>query len=188
MASDTAPISTQISGPRLYRRDMTDPRYNYDPANPQYPPNQGQPPQPKVNVGKLWAGGIGTAVVAALLVVVAIMLIRGVLGIAILAPEGAGTYGSVSTTSYAVAAAGAALLATALLMVLLLAMPSPMTFFTWICLLCTAVAVILPFTLIADLDAKIATASLNLVIGLAITTMLNSVGTAAQNEARQGGY
>ncbi|GAD85480.1 hypothetical protein FEK33_02545 [Nocardia asteroides NBRC 15531] len=167
---------------------MTDPRYNYGPANPQYPQGQEQQPPPKVNIGKLWAGGIGTAVVAALLVVVAIMLVRGVLGIAILAPEGAGTYGTVSTTSYALAAAGAALLATALLMVLLLAMPSPLTFFTWICLLVTAVAVILPFTLVADMDAKIATAVINLLVGLCITTMLSSVGSAAQNDARQGGY
>ncbi|MET9212545.1 MULTISPECIES: DUF6069 family protein [unclassified Nocardia] len=167
---------------------MTDPRYNYGPANPQYPQGQEQPPEPKVNIGKLWAGGIGTAVVAALLVVVAIMLVRGVLGIAILSPEGAGAYGTVSTTSYALAAAGAALLATALLMVLLLAMPSPLTFFTWICLLVTAVAVILPFTLVADMDAKIATAAINLVVGLCITTMLGSVGSAAQNDARQVGY
>ncbi|MEU3009370.1 DUF6069 family protein [Nocardia asteroides] len=167
---------------------MTDPRYNYGPANPQYPQGQEQQPPPKVNIGKLWAGGIGTAVVAALLVVVAIMLVRGVLGIAILAPEGAGTYGTVSTTSYALAAAGAALLATALLMVLLLAMPSPLTFFTWICLLVTAVAVILPFTLVADMDAKIATAVINLLVGLCITTMLSSVGSAAQNDVRQGGY
>ncbi|WP_278261066.1 DUF6069 family protein [Nocardia sp. AG03] len=168
---------------------MTDPRYDYDPANPQYPRNQGQqPPKPAVNIGKLWAGGIGTAVVAALLVVVAIMLVRGVLGIAILSPEGAGAYGTVSTTSYAMAAAGAALLATALLMVLLLAMPSPLTFFTWICLLVTAVAVILPFTLVADLDAKIATAVINLLVGLCITTMLSSVGAAAQNDNRPTGY
>ncbi|GGK53232.1 DUF6069 family protein [Nocardia camponoti] len=177
---------------------MTDPRYDNDPANRQYPagqyPTRGyqqppgqyqqQPPsQPKVNIGKLWAGGIGTAVVAALLVVVAIMLVRSVLGIAILSPEGAGAYGTVSTTSYAVAAAGAALLATALLMVLLLAMPSPLTFFTWICLLVTAVAVILPFTLVADWDAKIATAVINLLIGLCITTMLSSVGSASLNRA-----
>ncbi|MGW5435672.1 DUF6069 family protein [Nocardia asteroides] len=167
---------------------MTDPRYNYGPANPQYPQGQEQQPPPKVNIGKLWAGGIGTAVVAALLVVVAIMLVRGVLGIAILSPEGAGAYGTVSTTSYALAAAGAALLATALLMVLLLAMPSPLTFFTWICLLVTAVAVILPFTLVADMDAKIATAVINLLVGLCITTMLSSVGSAAQNDVRQGGY
>lgn len=176
---------------------MTDPRYNYGPENPQYPRHQDygqhpqyqeQPPEPKVNVGKLWAGGVGTAVVAALLVVVAIMLVRGVLGIAILAPEGAGAYGTVSTTSYALAGAGAALMATALLMVLLLAMPSPLTFFTWICLLLTAVAVILPFTLVADLDAKIATAVINLLVGLCITTMLSSVGSAAQNTPRQPGY
>ncbi|WP_446223584.1 DUF6069 family protein [Nocardia sp. IBHARD005] len=182
---------------------MTDPRYNYGPdtqyhqhpGQPQYAHGQGDPqyphqgePEPKVNVGKLWAGGIGTAAVAALLAVVAIMLIRGVLGISILSPEGAGAYGTVSTTSYAIAAAGAALLATALLMVLLLAMPSPLTFFTWICLLLTAVAVILPFTLVADLDAKIATAAINLVVGLCITTMLSSVGSAAQNTPRQTGY
>ncbi|MEU0541995.1 DUF6069 family protein [Nocardia sp. NPDC005978] len=155
---------------------MSDPHYNYGPSNPQYPPAE-ETPSP-VNFGRLWAGGVGTAVVAALLVVVAIMLVRGVFGIAILSPEGAGAYGSVSTTSYALAAAGAALLATALLMTLLLAMPSPLTFFTWICLLLTAVAVIIPFTLTADVDAKIATAAINLIVGICITSMLGTVGSA----------
>ncbi|MEU8898710.1 DUF6069 family protein [Nocardia sp. NPDC048505] len=160
---------------------MADPRYSYGPEDPRYPSRE-EPPS-KVNLGKLWAGGIGTAVVVALLVVVAIMLVRGVLGVAILSPEGAGAYGTVSTTSYALAAAGAALVATALLMVLLLVMPSPLTFFTWICLLLTAVAVIAQFTLVADLDAKIATAALNLIVGLCITSMLSSVGAASLNDA-----
>lgn len=38
------------------------------------------------------------------------------------------------------------------------------------------------------MDAKIATAVINLLVGLCITTMLSSVGSAAQNDPRQAGY
>ena len=137
-------------------------------------------------MGRLWAGGIGTAVVVALVVVVAIMLIRGILNIAILAPERAGAYGTVSTTSYALAGAAAAIAATGLLNLLLALMPSPVQFFHWIVGLLTALAVLLPFTLVAELDAKIATAALNLLIGLCIMTLLGSIGAGAI--VRRPGY
>src|SRR5690606_2064603 len=105
---------------------MTDPSYNYGrqdpyrqghqqqpgyPQQPGYsePPGYAEPAEPKINLGRLWAGGLGTAVVVALVIVVAIMLVRGILNIAVLAPEGAGAYGTVSTTSYAIAGAAAAI-------------------------------------------------------------------------------
>jgi drug/metabolite transporter (DMT)-like permease len=102
-----------------------------------------------------------------------------VLGIALLAPEEAGAYGTASTTTYAFAAFGIAILATGLLHLLLLLMPRPISFFNWIMMLATAVAVLLPFTLAAELDSQIATAAINLVIGLCIISLLNSVAASA---------
>src|SRR6185437_3028571 len=76
-----------------------------------------------VNAGRLWAGGVATAIVAALAVLAGVLITRGVLGIPVLAPKAASDFGDSSTAVYAGLAAGCALLATALLHVLLLGTP-----------------------------------------------------------------
>ena len=42
-----------------------------------------------VNAGRLWAGGVATAIVAALAVLAGVLITRGVLGIPVLAPKAA---------------------------------------------------------------------------------------------------
>lgn len=134
---------------------------------------------PAVDAGRLWAGGAATAVIAALIAVVGIVLVRGVFGIPILAPEGEGTWGDASTGWYSAAAALAALLATALVHVLLLTTPQPLRFFGWVVALATLIGVVAPFTSGADLDAKVATAALDLVLGVAIWSLVSSVARSA---------
>ncbi|CAM3344195.1 DUF6069 family protein [Stackebrandtia soli] len=177
---------------------MTEPHYEpgraqptppMDPTDPTTQIPYGAPPpphrdrRPRVAAGRLWAGGFGTAVVVALVIVVGILLVRGVLGIPVLAAEGEGIYGTATTTQYALAGAAVALAATALLHLLLLIMPRPMQFFYWICVLVTAVAVLLPFTFGAALDAQIATAGINLVAGLCLTSILGSIGSTSARAA-----
>lgn len=146
---------------------------------------QPQSDHPTVDAAKLWAGGFGTAVVAALVALVGILLVRGVFGIHILSPSEAGAYGSSATTTYAFGAFGVAILATGVLHMLLLLMPRPMSFFVWIMLLVIAVGVLIPFTVVADLESQIATAGLNLVIGICIMSLLNSVAGIATREPRR---
>lgn len=136
-------------------------------------------PRPRLRPGVLWAGGLATAVVAALVVVVGVLLVRGVLNIAVLAPSGRGTYGDTSTTSYALVAAAAAIVATAVLHLLLLAVPKPVAFFGWIASLATAVAVLLPLTMTNPLESALATAAINLVAGVSIVSLLAAVASAA---------
>ncbi|MFF0541251.1 DUF6069 family protein [Nocardia thailandica] len=179
---------------------MTDPRYQnrqyeQQPYSAQQQPGQQQyqpyaPPEPEkhINLGKLWAGGFGTAVVAALIIVVGVLLVRGVLQVALLSPTGTGTYGTISTTSYAFSGAVAALMATGLLNILLAAMPNPMQFFYWITGLATAAAALLPLTLIADWGPKLATSAINLVAGLAIITILGSIGGSAVEYTQPSEY
>lgn len=143
--------------------------------------------RPSVDAGRLWAGGFGTAVVAALVALVGILLVRGVLGIHILSPSDAGAYGDATTTTYAFGAFGVAILATGVAHLLLLLMPRPMSFFIWIMLLVVAVGVLIPFTIVAALESQIATAALNFVIGLCIMTLLNSVAGIATREPRRPG-
>jgi hypothetical protein len=140
-----------------------------------------QPPRPtdQVDARRLWAGGLATAVVAALTAVVGILIARGVLDIPVLAPKGDGLWGNANTTTYALAAGGAALAATGLLHLLAVTTPRFSRFFTWIMLLLTATAAALPLSLDADSASRAATAVINLGIGLVIMTTLNGVARSA---------
>jgi len=139
---------------------------------------------PRVAAGRLWAGGLATAIVAALIVVVGISLTRGVFGVAMPVP----TYtGGISDAAYVGLAAGAAILATALLHLLMVAAPRPLAFFGWIVFLATVAAALAPFSNsilgsaghVAFLSSKVATAAINLAVGLAIGTLLTSVARTA---------
>ncbi|RMI33592.1 hypothetical protein EBN03_10845 [Nocardia stercoris] len=103
--------------------------------------------------------------------------------IPVLAPARDGAYGTANTTSYALGAAVVALLATALLELLLDAMPNPLTFFYWITGLVTAAATILPFTVPADQNAQYATAAINLITGCAMISMLGSIAPGSIRSA-----
>ena len=70
---------------------------------------------------------------------------------------------------HALAAAGAALVATALLQLLAATTPNANRFFGWIMFLLTSIATVLPLTLTAPTAARVATAAINLVLGIAIT-------------------
>jgi hypothetical protein len=134
-----------------------------------------EPPARRLDAGRLWAGGLATAVVAALVAVAGILLARGVLEIPVLAPQGDGLWGNANTATYALVAGGAALAATALLHLLVLTTPRFPRFFAWITGLLTMIAAVLPLTLDASAPSRIATATINLVLGLAIISILNGV-------------
>ena len=127
-----------------------------------------------VDAGKLWAGGIATALVAALIAVVGIVVARGIFHIAVLAPKKSGTWGDADTGTYALAAFGSGLLATALIHLLLLSTPSPFAFFGWIVGLCTILAALAPFVTDADLASKVSTAVINALIGIGIWSLTDS--------------
>ena len=132
-----------------------------------------------LNAGRLWSGGIATAVVAALIVVVGVYIARGILGIPVLAPKAAGDLGTSATAVYAVFAAACALAATGVLHLLLLGAPQPMAFFIWITALGTLVAVTAPFGQSAPLSSKVFTAIINLIVGVAVISLLSGVARSA---------
>ena len=134
----------------------------------------------QLNAGRLWAGGVATAVVAALVVIAGVYIARSILGIAVLAPKAAGSLGSSTTAVYAAVAAAGALLATGLLHVLLLETPRPLSFFTWITALADLILVVAPFSQPAPLPSKVFTAVINLVAGVAVISLLTSVARGAR--------
>ncbi|MEV0231968.1 DUF6069 family protein [Nonomuraea sp. NPDC050786] len=148
------------------------------PSHDRYDPRQGAT-RPRVNPAKVWGGGVAAAVVAALIVVVGVMISKRLLGIHVLTPDGAPAYGSAATTGYAISAAAAALIATLLLYILMLSTPEPAKFFSWIGGLCTVIITFLPFMQSADIVPQIATAAINLIIGIAVLSLLATIGRTA---------
>ena len=66
-----------------------------------------------------------------------------------------------------------------------------MTFFVWIVGLVTLLLVLFPFSTSAPISQKIATAAVDLVIGFAIGSLLDGVGSRAVRQRRvppRGGY
>jgi hypothetical protein len=76
-------------------------------------------------------------------------------------------------------AALAALIAAGLLYLLELGAPAPRVFFGWIVGLATLAAVVYPFSTSAPLDQKVATAIVNLILGIAIASLLSAVSARA---------
>jgi hypothetical protein len=137
------------------------------------------PQRPTVNAGRLWSGGLATALIAALISLVGILLTRGLFDVPVLAPKGEGVWGGANTFWYSFGAACAALVATGLMHVLLLTTPRPMMFFTWAVGLATVAAVLTPFMVEASLASRMCTSILNLVIGAAIGSLVAGTARAA---------
>jgi hypothetical protein len=142
-------------------------------------------PRAGVDAGRLWTGGLATALVAALIAVVGVLIARGLFDIPVLAPEREGALGDSTTARLAVLAAVAALAATGLMHLLLVSTPRPFRFFTWIISLLTLLAVLAPFMTTAKLATQVATAAIGLVIGLAIGSLVLGTARSAIRRGRQ---
>jgi hypothetical protein len=129
-----------------------------------------------IQAARLWAGGFATAVVAALVAVVGV-LVATVVDIDPVSPEWlvGDQLGDGAGIHYAWTAFLAALAATALLHLLLLTVPRPRSFFRWIVGLTTVAAVTLAFTRPGALDEQIAAGAITAAIGIAIGSLLSGV-------------
>ena len=160
----------QASRPEAYTQEKRANGFNHD-----HPPGH----QRRFSPLRLWAGGAAVALVAALAAAVALLLVRGVLDIPVFAPRREGTMELTSTGQLALGAAVAALAATAVLQLLLLATPQPGRFLGWIITLGTAAAILAPFTTDASWESKAGTAGVYLVIGVVIGTLMATVARSA---------
>ncbi|MGH3195347.1 MAG: DUF6069 family protein [Streptosporangiaceae bacterium] len=135
--------------------------------------------QRRVDGRTLWSGGVATAIVAGLIALVGILICRWLFKIPILSPRQDGAWGDASTAGYVFASAACALAATGLMHLLLLSTPRPRMFFGFIMALATVVAVVFPFSSTAPWSQKAATGGVNLVIGVAIWSLIYGVSMRA---------
>jgi hypothetical protein len=166
---------------------MTDPNYRppyegYVPGQPGPPAGAPRPDRWTVDAGRLWAGGAATALVAALVSLVGLLVAR-VFDIPTLRLFAGDTAIESPAVRYMVAAALGALAATALMHMLILSTPRPQSFFAWIVILVTAVAALLPFLRDASSESQVATALINVAIGICIGTLVSSVAARSIHRA-----
>jgi hypothetical protein len=153
-----------------------------------YPaPSSGRAPSRlRLDAAQYWAGAAATAVVAALIALVGILICRWALNIPIIAPAGEGAWGNANTAVYVFLSLLVAIVAAGVLYLLVIGTSQPTTFFHWIMGLATLAAVVYPFSSGAPLKQKIATALVDLVLGIAITSLLNAVAARAIRRAVPG--
>ena len=137
------------------------------------------PRRPAIDTTRLWSGGLATAVVAALIGLVGVLVVRTVFRLALHAPADAGPFGGSGTALLCVAAAAAALAATGLAHLLLLGTPRPLAYLGWIVGLLTAAAAVLPFLTEGPTAVALATSVIHLVIGLAIGSLVSGAAASA---------
>ena len=137
-----------------------------------------------VDPAPLWAGGMASAVVAGLVALVGVLVSRWLFKVPVLAPAQDGAFGDVHTVALILVSMAAALAATGLVQLLMLSTLRPRLFFGWIIGLLTAIMVIFPFGTTAAVDAKVATAVVNLAIGLAIGVLVNGVAARSVPQPR----
>lgn len=156
---------------------------------PVEPPHYAPPPTVRpvsrhemdVSVRRLWAGGGATALVAAGIGVVGVLLIRGLLGIPILSAQGQLVDQAMAVVP--ITAALAALAATALLHLLLLTTPRPIAFFGAICGIVIAIMVLQVFIVGGTTRETAATSILYVAIGVGIISLLSGVARTAVRRA-----
>jgi Family of unknown function (DUF6069) len=144
--------------------------------------------RPLVDARRLWTGGLVAAVVVAGVAVVCFLIVRGVLDIPVLGVDLSGGIFLPSMLGYAVTAGLVTLALTGLAHLLLLSTPKPRFFLGWIIGVITAIAVIVPFTKSASADIQLATAAVNLIVGVTIGVMLGTTAAASTGRSVPPAY
>jgi O-antigen ligase len=140
----------------------------------------GPPERYTLDAGRFWASAVAAAVVAALVAAAGLLIARGLFDVPVLTPRSHGVWGDARTGTYVVGAAVVTVLAAALMHLLSLGVAEPRRFFRWIMALVTLIAVIMPLTLAVHTGSRIATAVINLAIGVVITAVVDSIAAATR--------
>ena len=137
-----------------------------------------------VLAGRLWAGGVATGCIAALVAAVGVLLCSSVLNVR-LVPTLVLSITDSLAWNYAMSAFVLALVATGAAHLLSLTTPRPRVFFGWLVGLGTAAAMVMPFASEGSLAGKISTALINLAVGIAIGTLLTAVLSRTVTDAER---
>jgi len=139
--------------------------------------------RPVLDATRLWTGGLATAAVAALVALVGTLVIRVLVEYAPVGTSTAHAIAGGNAGLLCLFAALAALAATGIAHLLVISTPDPLSYLGWIIGLSTAAAVVVPLLGGLPMAAAVAIAIVNLVIGLAIGSLIVGAAAAAYRPA-----
>lgn len=142
--------------------------------------------QTRADAGRLWAGGAVTALVAAGVTLVAVLVMHRMLHVTVRTPNGGRPEDPM--TVLPIAAAVVALIATGLLHLLMSTTPRAPHFFGWIAGLALTLVLLVVFLNDTKLITRVETAAFYLVIGIAITSSLVGIAQTAVRYHRRQDY
>jgi len=169
---ETLHYGNELFGPQQY----TAPR-PAQVAEPQLTAPQARRGVP-VDQGRYWVGALLTSGVAAMAGVIGVLIAQDLLRVP-LTMSSIGL-GAAHMSTYGLFAAVVALLAAGAYDAMLLFAPRPTIYFCWLTGLLTALAVLLPFTVPVAIGAQVALAIINLVVGVAVMTLVPVAATNAR--------
>ena len=132
-------------------------------------------PRVAIDAARLWGGGVATACIAALVAVAGVMICQYVLDVSLVRPAVVLDVTDSFRLDYALTAFALALAATGVAHGLAVATPRPRAFFGWIMGLATVCGAAAPFAIGDDLDSQVATACINIALGICVWTLVASV-------------
>ena len=131
-------------------------------------------PRLTVEAGRFWAGAAATALVAALIGLLGVIIFERIFAITLVPPPDLFATGS-RQAAWAIDGAILALLAAGVLHLLILSTPRPRAFFGWIMALVVVAIAVLPFAWSSDVTAAALSGLINLLIGVAVWSLLAGV-------------
>ena len=132
-------------------------------------------PRVAIDAGRLWGGGVATGCVAALVAVAGVLICQHVLDISLVRPTLLLDVADSFVVDYALTAFLLALVATGVAQGLAVATPRPRAFFGWIMGLATVCGAAAPFAIGDLLQSQVATACINVALGICVWSLLASV-------------
>jgi hypothetical protein len=159
-----------------YNNDIAT-RTTSTPITPTTPTTPSASIAPRIDQIRYWVGAGITAVIAALVSLIALVVAQGIIHVPVVLGSS-----SIHAAVYGVSAAGIAVLAAALFDAMLQVAPRPLTYYSWLGGIVTVLATLLPFTSTAGLHSQIALALTNFAVGTVITLL---VPVAASNARRR---
>jgi hypothetical protein len=177
------PVTVPNWGPAQYQPAQYQPQpqrpAQYQPAQPAQPARGFRRPEFELDQIRYWVGAGLTAVIAALVGLVGLVVAHGILHVPV--AIGSGTdLTPLHATMYGLAAAGLAILAAGIYDGMLHVAPRPLAYYGWLTGILTLLAVLLPFTTSATVHAQLALALMNLAVGLTITLLVPLAATNAR--------
>lgn len=144
--------------------------------------------QARADAGRLWAGGVVTAIVAGGVALIAVLVTHKVLNVTLLNPDGSREAADDAMVMLPMLAAIITLLATGLLHLLMTTTPQAPQFFGWIGALGMALVLLEVYFSSSDVTGRFATGAVYLVLGVAIISSLSGVGRTAVRYQRRQAY